>query len=128
LFRYKKAYLDPPPEKKKEEKATTPAPAKPAPKRPSQRRKSQIATAQQYYQSDPYEHGYYGLPGYVPVDEEDDAVYGVKSSYNPYVPYNPAEVGTSPDLELATFKSALLKLKDSGHLAAWQPVQSNHQF
>jgi len=81
VFRYKKAYLDPPPEKKKEEKKkdekTTPAPkgSSPTSKKPSYKRKD----GQEDTEAQPYQYNYHSnLPGYVPIEETDDAFYGYK--------------------------------------------------
>jgi hypothetical protein len=81
VFRYKKAYLDPRPEKKSEEKKkdekTTPAPkgSSPTSKKPSYKRKD----GQGDIEAQPYQYNYHSnLPGYVPIEETDDALYGYK--------------------------------------------------
>ncbi len=96
MFKYKKAYLDPPPEKKP---ATTPAPkdgsttAKPndgsTTKKPSYKRKDgQYPT---YYDES---NGYSDQPtnslyGYVPSDEANDSFYGLQEPvYNSEAAYN----------------------------------------
>jgi hypothetical protein len=100
MFRYKKAYLDPPPEKKKEEKnkdgKTTPAPKGEAPsttKKPGYKRKDDYSSssyntkATNYDYEDSYNpQGYNNnnnnndtpLYGYVPIDEKNDAFYGYR--------------------------------------------------
>ena len=148
VFRYKKAYLDPPPEKKSEA-TTTPAPkGSPATtKKPSYKRKdSQVIEAQ------PYQDNYHSyLPGYVPIEDEDDSFYGYKEpvygneeseysykkpsyllnrynapTYNFAAPSYNAYADELPQVEnkipLNTFKSALEKIKEGGYLDNWAPL------
>ena len=75
VFRYKRAYLDPPSEKKKDEATTILPPKKSSSfltKKPSNKRTEE----QPPYQFNNYHSN---LPGYVPIEETDDSFYGYKA-------------------------------------------------
>jgi hypothetical protein len=136
VFRYKKAYLDPPPEKKKEEKKkdekTTPAPkgSSPTSKKPSYKRKD----GQEDIEAQPYQYNYHSnLPGYVPIEETDDALYGYKEpfygneesefSYNqPSYPVN----GYNTDDSFYSYKALLYSQEEPSSSYYSSPSNNNY--
>ena len=151
MFRYKRAYLDPPPEKKEK---TTPAPKEASTtKKPAFKRKDNVISYTPYESNYDQEQDYYNqqynsqlstydqpLYGYVPQEEQNDAFYGYRDpvylkeesnySSNYYQPQEPNYADPSytediPQLEnkiLTSFKSILAKLDSSGNKEQWDPV------
>ena len=145
VFRYKKAYFDPPPEKK-QNATTTVAPAKgsASAKKPNYKRmdydyKTSFYNGYSKVQPKIYENE--NLLGYVSINDTDDALYGLREpvedgeqslhndnnppSNNQFVRYTSYhnQAGESPQVEnegLDAFKSAILKLKES-----WNPAKSS---
>ncbi len=144
MFKYKKAYVDPPPEKP----ATTPAPKygsttnKPAYKR----KDGQFPTY--FYESNGYnDQPTNGLYGYVPSDEANDSFYGLQepeygseAAYNNQASFdNPVDplagynnnynfntyADEPPQVEnkfLNSFKAILSRLEDTGNKEDWSPL------
>ena len=149
MFKYKKAYLDPPPEKKPPTTKDGSTTAKPkdgsTTKKPAYKRKdSQFPT---YYESNVYDdQPANSLYGYVPSDEANDSFYGLQepvydseAAYNnqasfgnpvdPLVGYNNYNYNTyadePPQVEnkiLNSFKSVLSRLKETGNKEDWSQI------
>jgi len=153
VFKYKQAFLDPPPETKKPETSTTaPKAGGSTSKKPGYKRQDFEVSykGNEHEQNnqnsdtylnendfDNYEHNVQNshtpLYGYVSADETNDSWYDVKepayipnsyeSNYNPS--YDPVETPSVDENILDSFKTIISRFKESGVGEKWAPLSAS---